>query len=57
MQSQSSVVIKVRLHPEPDEQAVGRPLDARSDIFSFGVVLYVLVAGHRPFAGATDVCD
>jgi eukaryotic-like serine/threonine-protein kinase len=36
------------------EQASGRPTDARSDIFSFGIVLYELLAGRRPFAGATD---
>jgi Tol biopolymer transport system component len=36
------------------EQACGRPLDARSDIFSFGVVLYELLARRRAFVGATD---
>lgn len=36
------------------EQVEGYDADARSDIFAFGVVLYELIAGTRPFAGNTQ---
>ena len=37
------------------EQAQAKPVDQRSDIFSFGCILYEVVTGRKPFAGESTI--
>jgi len=52
--TEEGVVIGTAGYMSP-EQALGRPVDARSDVFAFACVLYELATGRRAFDGASFI--
>jgi len=51
-QTRDGVVVGTPMYVSP-EQALGQPVDARSDLFSLGSVLYECIAGQPAFSGMT----
>jgi serine/threonine protein kinase len=50
--TRAGAIMGTPLYMSP-EQCAAKPLDARSDIYSLGVIAYQMLAGEPPFAGAT----
>jgi serine/threonine protein kinase len=48
-------VVKGKVAFMSPEQALGKPIDARSDLFSLGTMLYLMLTRTRPFEGPSDL--
>src|SRR5262245_37659056 len=54
MTTEAGLIVGTAAYMSP-EQAQGKSIDHRSDIFAFGLVLYELLSGRRAFSGETSL--
>jgi serine/threonine-protein kinase len=51
----SAGFLKGKVHYMAPEQALGKPVDRRADVFGVGALLYQLIAGHPPYEGENEL--